>query len=251
MFQQIGTELGYWLDRTWTFADVAEHWDATEDYDEINSNTYSYSRRFVDGFELSNLPPDGRILDLCSRTGNGTKYFFNKGKVYSAICADVSTEMGRICNRNVQGAGLSNFTWVPILDYQLPFGSGAFDAVLCFETVEHFPDPGRLIAELGRVTQSGGTLILTTPNVLWEPIHAVAAILKLHHSEGPHRFIRYDRLMKMIETAGFKIENTQTTVLIPGGPRFLVGVGEWLEHHAHKSMMELLGLRRVIVGRRL
>ena len=159
--------------------------------------------------------------------------------------------MGQICIRNIRGAGLSNFTWVPILDYQLPFGSGAFTAVLCFETVEHFAEPDQLINELGRVTQSGGTLILTTPNVLWEPIHALAAILGLHHSEGPHRFIRYDRLMQMIETAGFEIEKAQTTILVPGGPRFLIKAGEWLELHAHESILRFLGLRRVIVGRKL
>jgi hypothetical protein len=101
------------------------------------------------------------------------------------------------------------------------------------------------------VTQSGGTLILTTPNVLWEPVHALAAIVGLHHSEGPHRFIRYHRLLGLIEDAGFRIEQIKTSVLIPAGPNILIRFGEWLEKNVHRSILSFLGLRRVIIGKKI
>jgi SAM-dependent methyltransferase len=250
LFQRIRGELRHWTRTEWSFADVGQHWDETEDYDEINEQTYSYSRRFIDGHRLSNLKPGSHILDFCARTGMGTAYFYKHGKVEAAVCADVSQGMGEICTQRLKEIGLANFVWVQIHDYELPFEDQAFDAILCFETVEHFPFPARLIEEMGRITRPGGTLILTTPNVLWEPIHAFAAILKLHHSEGPHRFIPYKRLMRMIKTAGFEIENAETTVLIPAGPNALIRLGEWVERKTRRWLMPLVGLRRVIVARK-
>lgn len=244
-------EIRHWLRRHWSFADVAEHWDRTEEYDDINKETYSYFRRFIDGLRLSDIPEGAHVLDICARTGNGTLYFYQHGKVGSAVCADVSRKMGEICRRRLKEAGLRDFVWVQIFDYSLPFATAEFDAVLCFETVEHFSQPERLVAELGRVTKRGGTLILTTPNVLWEPVHALAAIMGLHHSEGPHRFIRYRRLLYMVETAGFQVERAETTVLIPAGPAPLVRLGEWLEERTKHSLMPWVGLRRVLICRKL
>ena len=248
LITQTQIEIEHWRRKTWTFADVGAHWDATEDYDDINEGTYSYFRRFVDGLRLSDLPPGGRILDICSRTGNGTTYFYEHGKVGSAVCADVSVKMGEICRQRLKEAGLQEFTWVQLSDYTLPFEDAAFDAVLCFETVEHFSEPERMVAELGRVTRPGGVMVLTTPNVLWEPVHALAAITGYHHSEGPHRFIGYRRLERMIREAGFEIRKTETTVLVPGGPKFLVRFGEWIEKRTRRTLMPLLGLRRIFIG---
>lgn len=243
-------EIGHWTRATWSFDDVGAHWDATEDYDAINEETYSYFRRFIDGLRLSNLPDKAHVLDFCARTGNGTLYFHQHGKVGSAVCADVSEFQGQICRERLQEGGFTNFEWIKVADYKLPFEDETFDAVLNFETVEHFPEPALMIDELGRVTKPGGTLILTTPNVLWEPVHALAAITGAHHSEGPHRFIRYRRLVRMIERAGFDIEVAETTVLIPGGPDWLVRLGEWLEARTRHTLMPWLGLRRVLICRK-
>ena len=48
-------------------------------------------------------------------------------------------------------------------DAPLPFGDGAFDLVLCTETVEHVRDVQLLLSEARRVLVPGGTLALTTP----------------------------------------------------------------------------------------
>ena len=251
LLERIRAELNHWQRQRWTFEDVGQHWDATEDYDDINEETYSYFRRFVDGYRFSELEPAGRVLDFCSRTGNGSTYFFQKCKVASAVCADVSFKMGEICRQRLDEAGLGKYLWVPVWQYSLPFTNESFDSILCFETVEHFPRPDLLISELGRVAKPGAQLILTTPNVLWEPIHALAAILKFHHSEGPHRFIRFKRLRQMVVRAGFVIEKQATTVLVPGGPDFFIRIGEWVEQRTMNSLMPLLGLRRIIIGRKL
>jgi coenzyme F420 hydrogenase subunit beta len=245
-------EIGYWLRNKWSFEEVGAHWDATEQYDQFNSQIAAYFRRFTDGLRLSNIPPDNYTLDFCSRTGNGTAYFYEHGKVRAAVCADVSVRMGEICDERVKAAGLDDehYRWVHILDYDFPFEDGEFDAVLCFESVEHFDDPARLIRELARVTRPGGKLVITTPNFLWEPVHALSAILNINHSEGPHRFIFYRRLRRMVRDAGLEIERAETTVLVPAGPAFLIRWGEKLERRLPGFLMDLLGLRRIVIARK-
>lgn len=250
-WQRVKIEFEHWTRRTWTFEDVGAHWDATENYDEVNDETYSYFRRFVDGLRLGDIPENSRILDFCARTGNGTEYFYQHGKIAEAVCADVSHCMGEICRQRLEEAGLERYLWVPVSDNVLPFADQSFDAVLFFETIEHFPEPARLVNEISRVLRPGGIMVLTTPNFLWEPVHALAAILEYHHSEGPHRFIPFWRLLNMVARAGFKLEAVETTVLVPGGPDFLVKIGEWIEQRTRRTLMPLLGLRRVIIGRKL
>ena len=47
----------------------------------------------------------------------------------------------------------------------LPFETGAFGVVVIKHIVEHLPIPERAVAEIGRVTASGGCLVLSTPNL--------------------------------------------------------------------------------------
>ncbi len=48
---------------------------------------------------------------------------------------------------------------------ELPFADGVFGVVIIKHVVEHLPQPENAIAELGRVTEKGGILILATPNL--------------------------------------------------------------------------------------
>lgn len=48
---------------------------------------------------------------------------------------------------------------------ELPYRQGSFNVVIIKHIVEHLPNPQKAIAEIGRVTESGGILILATPNL--------------------------------------------------------------------------------------
>jgi ubiquinone/menaquinone biosynthesis C-methylase UbiE len=245
-------EIHHWLRSEWTFADVGRHFDAmAQEYDEINKGAHSYFRRFTDTLRLADLPDHAHFLDVTARTGNGTAFFYQHGKVGTAVCADVSREMGKLCRERLCAIGFEKFRWVHLDNYQWPFATGEFDVTLSLESVEHFSRPDYFIQELGRVTRPGGTLILSTPNLFWEPMHALAAVTALHHSEGPHRFIRYQRLLNMVREAGFHIDQAETTVLIPAGPAWLIRLGEWLEDRTRHTLMPLIGLRRLLIGRKL
>ena len=48
----------------------------------------------------------------------------------------------------------------------LPFGDGSFGAVLSVQSIEHVPDPERVLAEVQRVLEPGGVAVFVTPNRL-------------------------------------------------------------------------------------
>jgi SAM-dependent methyltransferase len=82
----------------------------------------------------------------------------------------------------------------------LPFDDGAFDLVLCVETVEHVRDVQLFLSEVRRVLAPGGRLALTTP-----------ATPPLARPEDPlsphlHRFTRRS-LRRVLDQLGFAVRS--------------------------------------------
>lgn len=243
---RIRAEWEYSTRKNWTFSDTGAFWDSVTDYDEVNKETYSYFRRFVDGYECVDMPVNSYVLDICSRTGYGTLYFSQKGKVKKAVCADFSRKMQLVCEKRLKESGV-NFELKLVSSIPLPFQNEEFDSSLSFETIEHISDVRLFIQELARVTKKNGYIILTTPNILWGPAHNIAAIFNIHHSEGPHRFLTRKKIKGFIRSAGLRIVKEKTTVLIPMGPRLFVRGGEWLEKKTQNTLMRVFGLRRIFI----
>ena len=76
--------------------------------------------------------------------------------------------------------------------HELPFGSGAFDSVVCTEVLEHLAAPGRAVKEIHRVLRPGGAVLMTTP-------------FQYQAHQRPYDFFRftYDGLGLMTREAGF------------------------------------------------
>jgi SAM-dependent methyltransferase len=76
----------------------------------------------------------------------------------------------------------------------LPFADDRFDTAVCFQVLEHVPEPLQLLQEARRVVKPGGHLILTAP-LMWN-VHM-----------QPHDFFRYTRygLEHLFRKAGFEI----------------------------------------------
>ena len=243
-------EFEYYTVRDWPITDVGKFWDSVTDYDDINENTYSYFRRFVDAYHISTIKDDSYVLDVTPRTGNGTLYFHQKGKIAKAVGADVSDFQIEIYKKNLDENNI-NYTSVVLTDYTFPFPDNEFDAVLSFETVEHMGKPEKFISEIGRVVKEEGEVLLTCPNILWEPIHWLAAIFELHHSEGPHNFLTRRQLYRFFKNASLSVEVEKTTILIPAGPKWLTRIGEWLEDLLPDFILNAISLRRVFRLRKI
>jgi SAM-dependent methyltransferase len=55
------------------------------------------------------------------------------------------------------------------MEHPLPFHTHEFDLVTCLEGVEHIVNPAYLLGELVRITQPGGLIVISMPNIcnLW------------------------------------------------------------------------------------
>ena len=74
-----------------------------------------------------------------------------------------------------------------------------YDSAVCFDVLEHVPNPMQAISEIGRILKPQGTLILSVPH-----------LSRLH--EEPHDFFRYTKygLHTLLENAGFDVLEMQT-----------------------------------------
>jgi SAM-dependent methyltransferase len=142
-------------------------------------------RRFV-----SSLGHAQRVLDLgCGDGRLGAA--LDAGELTAADVSRVALDRAR---ERLPGARLVELE----PDAPLPFGDGAFDLVLCAETIEHVRDVQLLLSELRRVLRPGGTLALTTP--------ANLPVGRRPHPLSPHlRFFTRRSLRQLLGELGFEL----------------------------------------------
>ena len=101
------------------------------------------------------LPTGARILDAPCGAGALTMALRDRG--YDACGADVDPSAA---------SRLGEAFTIADLSHSLPWSDGAFDAVLSVEGIEHLENRYAYLGELARVLKPGGTLVLTTPNIV-------------------------------------------------------------------------------------
>jgi SAM-dependent methyltransferase len=98
------------------------------------------------------LLPDGRVLDL----GCGTGHSFELLAPRTTVGVDADPGALRGQRRETVVADMR----------ELPFPDATFASVLSVQSIEHVPDPERVLAEVARVLEPSGTAIFVTPNRL-------------------------------------------------------------------------------------
>jgi ubiquinone/menaquinone biosynthesis C-methylase UbiE len=244
-------EWRYVTQSQWSLEEVGAFWDSVTDYDETNEGTYSYFRRFTNSYGLAAdlIKRHSVSLDIQSRTGYGTVFWAQRGFITKAHLADFSERMLGLATVRVAREPLDVETHL-VRAFPLPFPDSKFDLVLSYETIEHISERASFVAELARVVRPAGWIILTCPNLLWEPVHSISAILNLHHSEGPHRFLRRGNLLRLFASNDLEIVRENSTVLLPFSSGLSVSANQSLERHLPESIKRRLALRRSFVLRK-
>lgn len=94
----------------------------------------------------------GRVLDL----GCGVGHSFDALKPRESVGVDLDPEALAGQARETVAADMRS----------LPFPAAAFASVLAVHSIEHVPDPERVVAEARRVLEPGGVAVFVTPNRL-------------------------------------------------------------------------------------
>lgn len=106
----------------------------------------------------------GRVLDIACGSGYGTKLTAKSRKKHITSLVGVDRDEDTVIY--AKGAHYHpkvDFITGDILDPSLPEKLGTFDTILSFETMEHVPDDRLFLAQLVKMLNPGGTLVLSTP----------------------------------------------------------------------------------------
>jgi SAM-dependent methyltransferase len=133
---------------------------STHTYRDVSFARYSqywWSNRFYAILARRYGKPDTRLLEIGSGLGHLVGQLEN---AFETVAADINLWALQ------QSQGVARHTsHVTSSAGELPFNDGTFGVVIIKHVVEHLPRPECAIAEIGRVTTPGGTLILSTPNL--------------------------------------------------------------------------------------
>jgi SAM-dependent methyltransferase/prefoldin subunit 5 len=101
-----------------------------------------------------------RVLDLASGEGYGSKIL--AGSASSVVGVDIDAETVRHASEKY---GADNLRFIPGAITEVPiFEDHSFDAIVCFEAVEHIDDHEKLLREVRRLLRAGGLFVVSTPN---------------------------------------------------------------------------------------
>ncbi|MGE5564659.1 MAG: methyltransferase domain-containing protein [Parcubacteria group bacterium] len=137
------------------------------------------------------LPKDARILEAGCGAGGNLKLLGRFG----AVQAMEPDEPSRKYVAEHWGVQVDP----GFLPDRLPYAPESFDAVCCFDVIEHVDQDREAVAALAGLLKSGGHLVATVPAYQW---------MWSHHDELHHHKRRYTlgQMKRLFAEAGLKIE---------------------------------------------
>jgi SAM-dependent methyltransferase len=200
------------------------------------------------------IGPNSRVLDFGCGDGRSIgRWLADRAQSYfgtdiSAVAVESCRELG------LEAAVLDSETSIPLDD-------ASVDTAVSIEVLEHLLEPLACVTELRRVIAPGGTLIVTTPNVVywrrrlgitlagrWNP--AGDGLSVEQPWRDPHvRFFTRGTLHRMLELAGF------LDVTVTGHDGAVLAemplIHRWARHHGSALYRLLERIAPAVFGARL
>ncbi len=156
------------------------------------------------------IAPGSVLLDVGTGTGVFLPFLLEKiGPGGQIVALDFAEEMLKIAMaKGFKG----NIDYICADVTSIPRGDGVFDSVVCYSSFPHFQDRPRVLAEINRVTRSGGRLFIchTTGRSTINQIHHQIPVVQ--NDTIPDE----DEMRELLSLAGFtdiRIEDNEDNYL--------------------------------------
>jgi len=117
---------------------------------------------------------------------------------------DINEEGIKAANQTAAERGIANAHFqLADVSGRFPFDDATFDATLCIDAANHFPDRLHVIKEWSRLLKPGGRVLFTDPVVISGPV--TFEELSYRSSIGVFVFIPLETTEKFIAEAGLKL----------------------------------------------
>lgn len=148
-------------------------------------------------FDALGLTANDRLLDVGCGTGAASRRAATIAG--SVVGVDLSTEM--LHNATLLAGDLDDVTFMRADAEALPFADASFTAVLCSNSLHHYPNPARGLAEMARVLEPGGRLVVGDPCAdVWTV--RIADVFLRRFEPGHVRLYRTDEMASLLYGAG-------------------------------------------------
>jgi SAM-dependent methyltransferase len=187
---------------------------------DIGQNSWLTADEFDRFIAWLRLAPGQHVLEVACGSGGPAGYL--AGKVNCRVTGIDANEKGILtAMRNAEKSKLINQLDFKVADANapLPFDDNTFDAIICIDSMNHFPNRLSVLKEWYRVLRPGRRAVFTDPVVITGQVSNDE--LALRSSIGFFLFVPHGYNEKLIEDTGFfivqKEDVTENAVHVSGG----------------------------------
>jgi SAM-dependent methyltransferase len=171
---------------------------------DIGQNSWTTADEYDRFITWLNLKKDSIVVENASGSGGPARYLARK--VGCRIIGVDSNESGvETATRLAREAGDADRVEFRVADAtaRLPFDDNQFDALMCIDSMNHFPNRLEVLREWQRVLAPGGRALFTDPVVITGPV--TNDELALRSSIGLFVFVPPMLTERFIEDAGMRL----------------------------------------------
>ena len=171
---------------------------------DIGQNSWTTVEEYDQFLSWLDLQPEHHVLEVASGSGGPARYLANKVSCrvtgIDANEAGVATAILSVARS--EQADRVTFEAADA-NSPLPFDDNSFDALLCIDSMNHFPDRLKVFQEWRRVLRPGRRAVFTDPVVITGPV--TNDELALRSSIGLFVFVPLGVNEQLIEASGFRL----------------------------------------------
>jgi ubiquinone/menaquinone biosynthesis C-methylase UbiE len=154
--------------------------------------------------EWLSLPSDGHVLEVGCGSGGPAMHL---ARITGCRLTGIDAHEDGVATGTdlAKKTGLADRVRFQVADAtaRLPYDEGAFDGLICVDSMNHFLDRPAVLREWRRVLRNGRRAVFTDPVVVTGPV--TKEDIALRSSVGPFLFVPPGGNDGLIEEAGFRI----------------------------------------------